>query len=80
VARYFLHIEADGQRFDDREGAEFPNLEAARRTALRAAAQISADDLATGVERLCQRVIIADGNGSEVLEIIVEAAVRVRAA
>ena len=78
MPRYFLHVEADGHRFDDEEGTEFPNLEAARQTALRAAAQIAADDLASGVERLCQRIIVTDPNGAELLSVIVEAAVRIR--
>jgi hypothetical protein len=79
VERYFFPIEADGHRFDDLEGAEFPNLEAARQLALRAAAQITADDLATGAEWLHQRIIIADGNGAELVSVDVEAAVHVRA-
>ena len=78
MPRYFLHVEADGDWFDDEEGTEFPNLDAARQTALRAAAQITADDLVTGVERLSQRIIVTDENGAELLSVVVEAAVRIQ--
>lgn len=79
MPRYFLHVEADGDWFDDEEGTEFPNLDAARQTALRAAAQMTADELATGVERLSQRIIVTDASGAEQLSVIVEAAVRIQA-
>jgi hypothetical protein len=78
MPRYFLHVEGDSDRFDDEEGTELPNLEVARQTALRAAAQIIADDLASGVERLSQRIIVTDLDGAELLSVIVEAAVRIR--
>jgi hypothetical protein len=79
VERYFFPIEADGQRFDDEEGREFPNFETARQMAFTTAAQIDADDLATGVEWVHQRIIIADENGAELLSVKIDATVHVRA-
>ena len=75
MPRFYFHIEHDGNRLSDDEGSEVVNLEAARQAALRAAADITADDLRTGAERVSQRIVVANAVGEEVASVAVEAAV-----
>jgi hypothetical protein len=75
VARFYFHLIGDGERIADDEGAEAANLDQAHKTALKAAADMTAEELKMGARQVSQRVIVADEHGEELLSVAVEAKV-----
>ena len=45
---YFFHVEIDGERILDEEGSTFSDLQTVQQLAVRAAADLAADDLKRG--------------------------------
>jgi hypothetical protein len=77
MAMFFFHVDCDGERIEAEECFEFPDIEAACHEAVRAAAEIAADDLKSGRHKVHQVVVVADENG-ELLSVKVEAALEVK--
>jgi hypothetical protein len=57
MPRYFISL-VNGEEVVDDEGRELPDLEAARRSALKAAGEIVADEMAQGREKIRLTLII----------------------
>ena len=57
MPRYFISL-VNGEEVVDNEGRELPDLEAARRSALKAAGEIVADEMAQGREKIRLTLII----------------------
>jgi len=59
MARYYFNI-LDGERIDDEEGLDLPDLETARREAVRSAHSIMADAIWSGRLLLDESIEIVD--------------------
>jgi hypothetical protein len=65
MARFYFHMRT-GERVDrDTDGAEMPNLEAARAEALQSAREILADAIKAAKSDLLDCLVIADEEGQE---------------
>jgi hypothetical protein len=65
MARFYFHMRT-GERVDrDTDGAEMPNLEAARAEALQSAREILADAIKGAKSDLLDCLVIADEKGRE---------------
>ena len=75
MPRYFISLEDGGGLLADPVGQELPDLEAARRLALRTAGQSIPDEMAQGIGRVRLTMTLADEMGErlEVLPIEVSA-------
>jgi hypothetical protein len=77
MPRFFLHCELEGERLRDEEGIAAEDLEAARTIALKAAADIAADELCRGAGRVLERIVIVSDDGEDLAVIAVEAVARI---
>jgi hypothetical protein len=68
MPHYFISLVND-EAIVDEEGHELPDLEAARRAALKAAGEIVADEMAQGRERIRLTLVIEDENRERLLEL-----------
>jgi hypothetical protein len=66
MPRYYFHIQSAGHRYDDKEGSEFQNNEAALGEAMIAARELSADRLKRGLATEGELFEVEDANGSVV--------------
>ncbi|WJH40342.1 hypothetical protein N7E02_27905 [Aliirhizobium terrae] len=64
MPRYFFHIQSAGHRYDDKEGSEFQNNEAALSEAAIAARELSADRLKRGLATDEGLFEVEDASGS----------------
>jgi len=78
VQTYFFHVEVDGERILDEEGSTFSDLQAVQELAVRAAADLAADDLKRGLHRVEQFIVIENECGQELIRIRVVALVEVQ--
>ena len=76
MATFFFHVDCDGKRAEAEEAIELSDIEAACQMAVKAAAEIAADDLKSGRHRVHQVVVVADER-QELLSVKVEAALEV---
>jgi len=67
MPRYFFHLRNDNGEAEDETGQELPDLEAARRRALKAAGEIIAEELAQGRDRVRIAIDIEDEGGRRML-------------
>lgn len=73
MARYFFHLLSDGKRFDDEDGTELANDEAAHQEALECAIELICDRLKGGWAQNGRDVLagssveVADGSGAVLL-------------
>jgi hypothetical protein len=77
MTRYFFHLHQCGSLTDDPEGAELPDLEAARLTAITAARDVMGGELTAGVICFSCHIEIADADGRVLLAAPFKDAVRV---
>ncbi|HMJ92740.1 MAG TPA: hypothetical protein VK472_01440 [Allosphingosinicella sp.] len=68
MPRYFISL-IDGDVMDDEDGREVPDLEGARRLALKAAGEIVADEMAQGRENIRLTLIVEDEARERLLEL-----------
>ena len=80
MPRFHFHVECDGERILDEEGSEMSDLKSVERLAVRAAADLAADDLKRGIERVEQFIAVENECGQEVFRVRVVAVVHVQAA
>jgi len=80
MPRFHFHVECDGERILDEEGSEMSDLKSVERLAVRAAADLAADDLKRGFERVEQFIAVENECGQEVFRVRVVAVVHVQAA
>lgn len=63
MPRYYFHIREGADRFDDPEGSEMQNNDAAMREARVAARELGADRLRRGLSASDAEFEVADGSG-----------------
>ncbi|HEY5721984.1 MAG TPA: hypothetical protein VIT45_06650 [Allosphingosinicella sp.] len=66
---YYIHLRNGEQDVIDEEGHELPDLESARRRALKAAGEIIADEMAQGRESIRIVLIVESEDGERLLEL-----------
>ncbi len=76
MAHYYLHIRNGVEFTEDPEGADFPDLEAARTEAVGAARELMSEAILKGLLLLSHNVDIADEAGRVVLSVPFREAVR----
>jgi hypothetical protein len=76
VRRFYFHCVRDGDVLADDEGVEAPDLDTARRLATKAAADIAADELARGAERVSERILILSHTGQELASLAIDATLK----
>ncbi len=69
MGRFYLHIKAGGDLHYDEEGAEFPNIDAARREAVLTAREMLAGAIKAGCPTVPEALVIADESG-RTLEVV----------
>jgi hypothetical protein len=72
--RFYLHIKAGTEVFQDEEGAELPSVDAARNEAVKTARELLCLAIRAGKATIPEAVVIADETG-EPLEVVPLAAV-----
>jgi hypothetical protein len=80
MALYYFHVERDGQRVLDEEGSELSDLQSVQGLAVRAAADLAADDLKNGHHCVEQFIAVENESGQDVVRVRVFALVEVQAA
>lgn len=80
VPHYFFHVERDGERFGDDEGCPLPDLQSVQAIAVRAAADLAADDLKRGVESVEELIVVENEAGQDVVRVRVVATLELQAA
>ncbi len=80
VQTYFFHVEVDGERILDEEGSTFSDLQTVQQLAVRAAAELAADDLKRGTRRVDQFIVVENDSGQDVVRVRVVALVEVQRA
>ena len=80
VQTYFFHVEVDGERILDEEGSSFSDLQAVQELAVRAAADLAADDLKRGIHTVEQFIVVENESGQDVLRVRAVAPVEVQRA
>jgi hypothetical protein len=67
MPRYYFHILSQGQRVEDEEGTDLPDLDAARKEAITSAADLIADysRSAAGLLPQSDAIEIADADGKQ---------------
>ena len=78
VQTYFFHVEVDGGRILDEEGSTFSDLQAVQELAVRAAADLAADDLKRGIHTVEQFIVVENESGQDVVRVRVVARVEVQ--
>lgn len=63
MGRFYFHLSWGERVLTDHDGADFPDLPAARREALLAARQILSDAIMSGRQDVPELFVIADGQG-----------------
>ena len=69
MPRFFISLINDEIEVNDENGRDLPDLEAARRLALKAAGQIIADEMAQGRESIRITLIVDGGARERLLEL-----------
>jgi hypothetical protein len=77
MRRYFFHVERDGRRFLDDEGSELSDLQSVKQLAVRAAADLAADDLKHGYDAVEQFIIVENESGQDVVRVRVVAHIEI---
>lgn len=80
MPHYFFHVERNGDRIFDDEGCELSNLQCVEQAAVRAAADLAADDLKRGLQNIEQFIVVENGFGQDVVRVRVFALVQVQTA
>ena len=75
MPRFFLHSFHDGAVLLDEDGMDAADLDAARRTALKAATDLATDELCRGSARVTEQIVIAADTGQELGNVAVELSV-----
>ena len=68
MSRYYLNPEVDGQFVEDPEGAEFPNIGAARGAAIKTAREIISNRVVQGKRASDGRIVVTDDASGVVAE------------
>jgi hypothetical protein len=68
VTRYFFHISTGDETLRDDEGSELPDLDAAKKVALRSARQIMSQNVLVGRPSNGRTFVITDEGGTVVFE------------
>ena len=63
MGRFYFHLRSGEEVIADHDGADFPDLPAARREAVLSARQILSDAIMSGREDVPELFVIADGLG-----------------
>jgi len=63
VGRFYFHLRAGDELLIDDEGADLPDLSAARREAAQAARELLAEAIRAGKEEIPEAFVIADEDG-----------------
>ena len=79
-AALFFHVERDGERFGDDEGCPLSDLQSVQAIAVRAAADLAADDLKRGVESVEELIVVENEAGQDVVRVRVFATLELQAA
>jgi hypothetical protein len=80
MPRFYFHVERDGERIVDDEGSELSDLQNVQEAAVRAAADLAADDLKLGAQSVEQFIIVENGSGQDVVRVRVFALLYVQRA
>ena len=79
MSRYYLHLRNEGEFIKDLEGADFPDVEAAKVEAVRSAREIPEEIWSGSPVHLRDSVEVADSEGRTVLTVPFSDAVSIRA-
>jgi hypothetical protein len=63
MKRYYFHVKSDGKLISDPEGLELPDLNEARREAVRGARDLLVEAIRFGEPRVPEAFVIADESG-----------------
>ena len=74
MGRFYFHLRAGDELLIDDEGADLPDLSAARREAAQAARELLAEAIRAGKEEIPEAFVIADEDG-RALDVVLLAAV-----
>ena len=77
---YFFTSGWNGERILDEEGSTFSDLQAVQELAVRAAADLAADDLKRGIHTVEQVIVVENESGQDVFRVRVVALVEVQRA
>jgi len=66
VGRFYFHLRAGDELLTDDEGADLPDVSAARREAELAARELLAEAIRAGKEEVPEAFVIADEGGREI--------------
>ena len=80
VPRYYFHAEQDGERILDEEGSHLSDWQSAEAHAVRAAADLAADDLKRGHPHVEQFIVVENDSGLEIVRVRLSAVVEVQGA
>ena len=79
VPRYYFHAEQDGERIRDEEGSHLSDWQSAQAHAVRAAADLAADDLKRGRRRVEHIILVENQTGLDIIRVRVSALLEVQA-
>jgi hypothetical protein len=69
MGRYYFHLDAADQRTTDDEGADFPDISAARREAEQGARELLAEAIKSGRTRVPKAIVVVDEVGQTLITI-----------
>ena len=69
MPHYFFHVERDGERLVDDEGSALSDLQSVQAIAVRAAADLAADDLKRGIQSVEQFIVVENEAGQDVVRV-----------
>jgi hypothetical protein len=80
VPHYFFHVERDGEGLRDDEGCILSDVQSAQAIAVRAAADLAADDLKRGIQSVEQFIVVENKAGQDVVRVRVFATLELQTA
>jgi hypothetical protein len=79
LERYYFHAEQDGERTLDKEGSHLSDWHNAQAHAVRAAADLAAEDLKRGRRRVEHIILVENQTGLDIIRVRVSALLEVQA-
>ena len=80
MPHYYFHVERDGQRLSDEEGSDHSDLQSVQGLAIRAAADLAAEDLKSGLDSVEYFIVVEDEAGQDLIRVRLFAVVEVQEA